>query len=656
MARISKKRQRLIMELGQYVRDRFELAKDAKRDQYEALLDCLRQVRGELLACETLDPDIDVNFNITSPIVKGIVGLIRDVFANSIETPFTIRATPQADLDQNMSSQVMAAVIAHLQQTQMVSPEMIDQLAADQGQALKNAAMQEQQKMANNAADKMNIVVKDRLQDADWLRQFGDFIYNFVVYPTAIIKTPSVSYKPWKRWNGSRMVVEHKLVRGVENISPFDFYPAPNAQSVQDAEYVIEVRKCSRSELVSYYTAPGYDSDGVRQVLSEFPTGYLEPREDGKDHNPEVQDGEYHIGLEDDAQGFYDCVGFYGSIRGELLEEFGVEVGNPDMSYEAEIWTVDNIVIKAVLNPDITGQRPFYAASFEPIPGAFWGECPVTRLKDVQRVCTATIVAMVRNMGLASGVLGEVESDRVIDDEDVNVIMPNTIREVKSVMGMQGRAYNFYTVPDISAHLLNVFERFLQYGYELIGIPRVAFGSTENIGTVGRTSGGVAMVLNQASKSVKFALRVLEENIIEPVVQSYIDYELMFSLDTTIKGDIRVHARGVSGIVEKETQESKLQWALQSLGPYMSIIDPATQQPIIPPEAIKRLLYQIFKSSGISTEGIFPDYDLQNAVTADIQGLNPMYQGGTMDGRNAAAGQAIAAQNSFMSNPAAGGI
>lgn len=656
MARISKKRQRLIMELGQYVRDRFELAKDAKRDQYEVLLDCLRQVRGELLACETLDPDIDVNFNITSPIVKGIVGLIRDVFANSIETPFTIRATPQADLDQNMSSQVMAAVIAHLQQAQMVSPEMIDQLAADQGQALKNAAMQEQQKMANNAADKMNVVVKDRLQDADWLRQFGDFIYNFVVYPTAIIKTPSVSYKPWKRWNGSRMVVEHKLVRGVENISPFDFYPAPNAQSVQDAEYVIEVRKCSRSELVSYYTAPGYDSDGVRQVLSEFPTGYLEPREDGKDHNPEVQDGEYHIGLEDDAQGFYDCVGFYGSIRGELLEEFGVEVGNPDMSYEAEIWTVDNIVIKAVLNPDITGQRPFYAASFEPIPGAFWGECPVTRLKDVQRVCTATIVAMVRNMGLASGVLGEVESDRVIDDEDVNVIMPNTIREVKSVMGMQGRAYNFYTVPDISAHLLNVFERFLQYGYELIGIPRVAFGSTENIGTVGRTSGGVAMVLNQASKSVKFALRVLEENIIEPVVQSYIDYELMFSLDTTIKGDIRVHARGVSGIVEKETQENKLQWALQSLGPYMSIIDPATQQPIIPPEAIKRLLYQIFKSSGISTEGIFPDYDLQNAVTADIQGLNPMYQGGTMDGRNAAAGQAIAAQNSFMSNPAAGGI
>jgi hypothetical protein len=653
---VGKKHDKLVEELGQYVRERFELAKNTKREQHDILLDCLRQVRGELLACESLDPEIDVNFNITSPIVKGIVGLIRDVFSNSIETPFVIKATPQADLDETQTKNVLQAVMAQLQQMPMMTSDMLEQAAAEQGQMLKNAAMQEQQKLAAVAADKMNTLIQDRLHDADWLRQFGDFIYNFVVYPAAIMKTPAVIVKPWKRWNGQRMVVERKLIRGVENISPFDFYPAPNAQSVQDAEYVIEVRRCSRSELVGYYSAPGFDGAGIKDVLSTYPTGWLEEREDGKEHNPEVDTDKYSIGLEDDAQGFYDCVGFYGAIRGELLEEFGVEVGSPDATYEAEIWTVNDIVIKAVLNPDPAGQRPFYVASFEPIPGAFWGECPVTRLRDVQRVCTATIVAMVRNMGLASGVLGEVESDRVIDDEDVNVIVPNTLREVKSVMGMQGRAYNFYTVPDISHQLLNVFERFMQYGYETIGIPRVAFGSTENIGTLGRTSGGVAMVLNQASKSVKFALRVLEENIIEPVVQSYIDYELMYSMDETIKGDIRVHARGVSGIVEKESQESKLQWALQSLSAYTTVVDQTTGQPIVPPAAIQRLLYQIFKISGISTEGIFPDFDLQSAVAQDIQSLNPLYQGGTIDGRNASAGQAIAAQNSLTPNSTMGGM
>ena len=81
-----------------------------------------------------------------------------------------------------------------------------------------------------------------------------------------------------------------------------------------------------------------------------------------------------------------------------------------------------------------------------------------------------------------------------------------------------------------------------------------------------------------------------------------------------------------------------------------------TGQPIVPAEAIRRLLYQIMKSSGISTEGIFPDYDLQSAMTQDVQGLNPMYQGGTIDGRNAAAGQAISNQNGLVPNPTAGGI
>ena len=60
--------------------------------------------------------------------------------------------------------------------------------------------------------------------------------------------------------------------------------------------------------------------------------------------------------------------------------------------------------------------------------------------------------------------------------------------------------------------------------------------------------------------------------------------------------------------------------------------------------------------SGISTEGIFPDFDLQSAVTQDIQSLNPLYQGGTIDGRNASAGQAIANQNSLTPNSPVGGM
>ena len=157
------------------------------------------------------------------------------------------------------------------------------------------------------------------------------------------------------------------------------------------------------------------------------------------------------------------------------------------------------------------------------------------------------------------------------------------------------------------------------------------------------------MVLNQASKSVKYALRILEERIIEPAVQSFIDYELFFNSDPTIKGDIRVHARGVSGLVEKENKESKLEWALQSMAPYVQIPDPETGQPIIPAKGIKALVFELFKSVGVPTDDIFPDYEFQRAVTGGSvpQAPNPMVQGATLDGRSSSAAGAIANMNSM---------
>lgn len=647
---MGKKHDKLVEELGQYVREKFDQARYHRAEVTEVLMDCLRQVRGETLSCETLDPDIDVNLNITSPITKGIVGLLRDVFGSSIDKPFVIKPTPVAELDAAGNRAVMDQLQLKLQEMMadptsgLMSQEQTVQAAIKQGMVLKNAAVKEKQDQADRAAEKMNTVIQDHLVEAGWTKEFGDFLYNFVAYPTAIMKAPSVQAVRQKVWDGSRMTVRNELVRTVENISPFDFYPAPNTRTLDDAEYVIEIRRCTRGDLLGYLASPGFDREGIERVYTEMLDGWKEER-DGVAGNPENADPESAI-EDSDAQGFYDCVGFYGRIRGDLLKEFGVDVDNEDYNYEAEVWTINDIVIKAVLNPDPVGKRPFFAASFEPIPGAFWGECPVTRLKDIQRVCTATIVALVRNMALSSGVLGEVDIDKVTDDDDPMEIMPNTIRGVKS-SNMPQNVYRFYKVPSIANELLGTFERFLQYGYEVIGIPRMAFGSTENIGTLGRTSGGIAMVLNQSSKSIKFAMRVVEENIIEPIVQSFIDHELMFSFDTTIKGDIKVYARGVSGIVEKENQDSKLQWALQSLAPFAQMIDPETKQPVVPPAAIKRMLYNILKSAGVPTEGIFPDYDLQTALKEDGQ-LNPMVQGATLDGRSQNAIEAISNSNGPM--------
>lgn len=635
--------------LGVYVRQRYQEAKEAKQDVYDTMLDCLRQVRGEQLSCDMDEEDdgIEVIMNITSPIVRGVVGLIRDVLANNMEAPFVVKPTPTPDLNEEEERRLINRMQRELPQL-LAEAGGDEEVVLERVRAMRNAAKLYQDKAAARAATAMDTLVQDRLHDAGWLKQFGDFIYNFVVYPAAIMKAPVTTIKKWKQWTGLKMTVEEAEIRSVENISPFDFYPAPYSHSVDKAEYIIERRRIRRFEMVDLSGVPGYSAAGIKRVFEKYPHGHVEEYEGGREHAPDHDvEGETIPDV-----GYFDALGFYGLISGTYLKEFGVDIPNEESSYEAEVWVVGDVVIKAVLNPDPLGNRPFHVASFEPIPGSFWGECPVTRLRDPQRVCTATARNLIRNMGFASGPIGEVDMSRVDDDGDPRVIYPRSLRLVKpDRSGSNRNAYQFHNIPSLANELMAIFNAHLDLAYELIGIPRVAFGSPEGLGTIGRTSGGVAMILNQASKSIKFALRVLEEEIIEKVVQRFIDYELMYSDDPTIKGDIRVYARGVSGLVEQEEKQSRLEWALQSIVPLMQIMDPDTQRPIVPPVALLRLLYEIFKANGVPTEGILPDFDVQSAVDGGAPSVNPLFEGASFDGRNAQAAQAIADSNGLIGGP-----
>lgn len=647
----SKKIKKLQDELASYVRHRFEEAKLAKAEEYERLKQCLQQVRGDD-QCDSCD-DVQVDMNITSPIVRGVVGLLRDVFSNSIDNPFVIKSTPIAELNDNAKELASDMLQRSLEEIGFIQGGMTKEQAAEIGEELREALELESQETAERAAAAMNVLIQDNLRDADWVKEFGDFLYNFVVFPAAFMKAPCVKVTKQKDWEGNKMVIRDKIVRGVENISPFDIYPAPHAKTLDTAEFVIERRKMSKSELIDLYSVSGFHADGIEEVYTEYPGGYIEPYEDGE-HGEEVTDDvDVGVGEHDAAQGFYDTIGFYGSIRGDILETFGMKVGDINRTYEAEIWMVNDIIIKANLNPDPLGRRPFFAASFEPIPGKIWGESPVSRLKGVHDVCAATIRALVRNMDYASGIQGEVDPERLVDSsDDPRLVQPNQIRLVDNDPKYGGQpTYRYYTIPDISQNLMTTFERFQQQGYEIIGIPRVAFGSSQNLGTVGRTSGGVAMVLNQASKSVKFALRIVEENIIEPVIQSFIDYHLMFSSNPAIQGDIRVYARGVSGIVEKENKEQKLEWVVQSISGWVGRND-ETGQPIVPGSAVRVLLAKLFESAGIDTEDIFPNYKLQQ-VMGNAGASQPQTQplvDGQLDARSGAAMDAIANQQAVGQN------
>lgn len=634
----------LIDTLGDMVVSRFRKAREAKMPHYNDMMDCLKLMNGQPLTAPSGDGP-DIVMDISSPIVKNIVGLIRDIFVGSTAQPYTINATPVVDLPEDVEAQLLGKIERELETFIAINGGDVGAVRA-QVTEMRQAVQLEENRKASVAADRLRTIIADRLYDADWEAQFIDFIDHFCIYPAAIMKAPAVNTRTTMRWDGTTVSPTTETVRQVENISPFDFFPAPYATDIQTADYVIERRRLTRNELLQLGSASGYDVDVIAEVFEANPNGAPLPY--GSVDDDDISDTAGGDKTDIDA---FDALGYYGRIRNDLLAEYGIEFAKEEMhgASEAEVWVVGGRVIKCLLNPDPLGRRPFYKACFEKVPSSFWGASPAMKLRDTQRVCTASVRALVRNMQYSSGPIGEVRKGAVKDGHAPNAVIPHTIRVVEEDnYGSGAPAYRFYTVPSLSNELVALFDKFMGYGYELIGIPRVAFGSPQGLGTLGRTAGGVSIILNQSTKAIKQALRMIESGLIEPVVQDFINYEIRTSNDPDIRGDIRVFARGVSGLMEQESKNGDLEWALQSISSMVGVIDPTTQKPIVPATAVQRILYTMFKNKGLSTEGIFPDFDRQEAF-GELTG-QPMPQdpaGGVPDlqGRSPNAEAAIAAAN-----------
>lgn len=182
-----------------------------------------------------------------------------------------------------------------------------------------------------------------------------------------------------------------------------------------------------------------------------------------------------------------------------------------------------------------------------------------------------------------------------------------------------------------------------------MGLQRFAVGETTGVSSVGRTSGGLASLMNQATKGIMQILRNLESKIIEPTVQYFVDYELQWGDNPAdMSGDVSVRAKGLSTVAEQAGQGEDLAWALQTLSAIADKVDPQTGQPFVPAAAFVRLVYQLFKSKNIPTTGIFPAHFESSSVLSDGQTPEQPAPDAGLDGRSQGAIDSMESTNDPM--------
>jgi len=551
--------QPIIQGLAAHVRKRWDIAKTGKRDLEERMLQCLRQRNGEY------DPDklaeimeqggSDIFINLTSVKCRAATSWLRDtLLGNGSDKPWAVDPSPIADMPpevlQSLQAQMEQELLAAMQQgLPMPSEEQLRKIAIE----MKDRAQHALQEEATERVKRMEKRMEDQLLEGGWAKAFNEFLDDIVTFPFAALKGPIKRRRKTMAWQNGKLVPKQVIRNEWERVDPFMLYWAPWAWDINDG-FVIERHRMTPEDLQALIDVPGYNNDAIRTVLDEFTGGGLKEwlwsdtakaEAEGKNTTDAT--------VTDDL---IDAIQLWDSVQGKYLLEWGLsekDIPDPAMTYPCEVWLIGGTVIRAVLNYDPLGRKPYYLTSYEQLPGAVEGKGVTDLCRDSQAMVNATARALANNMGISSGPQVGVNVSRLPAGEDITALHPWKIWQFQaSDYGDSSAPIQFFQPNSNAGELLTVFEKFSARADEDTMIPRYMTG--EHTPGAGRTSSGLSMLISNAGKGIKQVISNIDHNVIVPAIERLYQDNLRYSDDPDLIGDVNIVARGASSLVVKEAE------------------------------------------------------------------------------------------------------
>lgn len=491
---------------------------------------------------------------------------LKDVYLGQTDKPWTLAASPKPSVPADIEQEVRAQLAKEIAAVYTQLGTMPDQIAVRAAEAdMRDAAEERLRDVARKAVERMERRMEDQLAEGGFSAAMASFISDFVVYPTAILKGPVLRQRKqiaWQSGEGGKMVplVTDQIIPDFERVDPFRAYPAAGAGTPQDG-YFIEHLSLSYDELYDMLGSPGVNEDALRAALKEAKDGGLANWIGWSETNdaPDKDNVAFHL----KRKVFnIDVLLFYGPVNGSDLIEWANDakdetliagIKDPDATHEAAVWLVGSWVIKAHLNYDPLGVRPYYSASYNHVPGAFWGESVPDILEDVGDVVSAVGRALVNNAGFASGPMVGLNVDRLQDGEKITTLTPWQIFQLADSQygNSSDRPIEFYQPQMHAQELLAIIDKFYQFADDFSMIPRYMAGS-DKVAGAGRTASGLSMLMDAANKGLKAAVANIDAALSMLLGKLY-NHNMIFDPDETIKGDAQVVARGATSLMQLES-------------------------------------------------------------------------------------------------------
>jgi len=554
----------------QFVKDKYSKAETARQLDEERWIQSYRNYRG------LYGPDVQftsteksrVFVKVTKTKVLAAYGQIAEVLFGGNKFPITIDPTILPD---NIPDTVSFETNPQMEQARQQSgglnpgetfPEYMQRMAGleddlepvadklEEGPAKTPSSIQLHP--AEIAAKKMEKKIHDQLEESHAKKHLRAAAFESALFGTGIMKGPFATDKEYPNWDDEgNYTPVYKTIPQTTSVSIWNFYPDPDAATMEEAEYVVERHKMSRSQLRALKNRPYFRENAVDNALRL-----------GEDYRKEWWEHIMEDNSEEDRAERFEVLEFWGFVDREIIEDQGVEI--PKELKDAEqlsvnIWVCNGQVLRLVMNPFTPAYIPYFAAPYEMNPYSIFGVGIAENMDDTQTLMNGFMRMAVDNAALSGNLLIEVDETNLVPGQDLSVYPGKVFRRQG---GAPGQAIFGTKFPNVSNENMQMFDKARVLADESTGFPSFAHGQT-GVSGVGRTASGISMLMSAANGSIRNVVKNIDDYLLAPLGKAFFNFNMQFDFDQEIKGDLEVKARGTESLMANEVRSQRLMQFMQ---------------------------------------------------------------------------------------------
>lgn len=405
------------------------------------------------------------------------------------------------------------------------------------------------------AANMVTNYIEDAMVETRYDEKSNRGLIDMCLYGTMVFFGPIHTTRKRRVWSQEQGGMTREELPphmfDLEYVNLWDFYPEPGAESIEDASWCIVRKMVTKSALRKLKAVEGYIAPAIDEIISADPKQNKKFWENSLENSSESHSTS--IGANR-----YELLDWWGFLNKEDIEEMGLDLEDGSDESEEYIWNIQSVDGKVIYMEASEFHRdrlPFYVTPFERIPRKMFGRGPAEMMEDSQRMINACARAQAKNLSYAAGPLLTVDTSRATGN--YTKIIPGKIYSYKNTDATNNtNPFQFITVPSISGEMQGVIGFYKALIQELTSLPEIFNGVNDN--SANRTMGQFSMLMGNGDAYLRLVIGNIDTTHTQPIIRSAYEWQMAFNPDKSIKGDMSIEARGVTGVMANELRVSRM--------------------------------------------------------------------------------------------------